>query len=144
MATLNKRTAQIMRDYPVHACTDITGFGLLGHIAEMIVDAGVGVQIMADRLPVIPEALEFAKMGLIPAGAYKNLEFRQSMTEISSTIDRARQDILFDPQTSGGLLISLNASHAETLQKKLVAEGITFATIIGEIVAKPAGKIRVL
>lgn len=144
MTTLNKRTAQIMRDYPVHACTDITGFGLLGHIAEMIVDAGVGVQIMADRLPVIPEALEFAKMGLIPAGAYKNLEFRQSMTEISSTIDRARQDILFDPQTSGGLLISLNASHAETLQKKLVAEGITFATIIGEIVAKPAGKIRVL
>lgn len=144
MGTLNKRTAEIMQAFPVHACTDITGFGLLGHIAEMIVDTGNSVQIMSDRLPVIPEALEFAAMGLIPAGAYKNLEFRQTMTDIASMIDRALQDILFDPQTSGGLLISVEASHAETLQKELLSKGTPCAAIIGEIVAEPSEKIRVI
>jgi selenide,water dikinase len=99
---------------------------------------------MSDRLPVIPEALEFAAMGLIPAGAYKNLEFRQTMTDIASMIDRALQDILFDPQTSGGLLISVEASHAETLQKELLSKGTPCAAIIGEIVAEPSEKIRVI
>ncbi len=143
MGTLNKRASEIMHEYAVHACTDITGFGLLGHIAEMIVDSDMGIQIIADRLPVIPEALEFAGMGLIPAGAYKNFEFRRSMTEISPSLDRALQDILFDPQTSGGLLISVDARYAETLQKRLVSEGIASAALIGEVTGGPAEKIRV-
>ena len=77
MATLNRRAAEIMSDYPVSACTDITGFGLIGHLAEMVAGSGFGMTIHASMLPVIPEAREYAAMGLVPAGAYKNREFRE-------------------------------------------------------------------
>jgi selenide, water dikinase len=77
MAALNKDAARIMADFPVHACTDITGFGLMGHLAEMVERSGHGVRLDASRVPVIPEALEFAAMGLIPAGAYNNRAFRK-------------------------------------------------------------------
>jgi selenide,water dikinase len=107
MATLNKDAAEIMLEYPVHACTDITGFGLLGHISEMVAGSAVGVRIMADRLPVFPEASEYAAMGLIPAGMYKNREYYDSKVKISPVVDQLVQDLLFDPQTSGGLLIGV-------------------------------------
>ena len=105
MAALNKDAAEIMQACPVHACTDITGFGLIGHLAEMVIDSGLGVEILSDRLPVIPEALEYAGMGLVPAGAYKNREFREAMVDIGPSVDSIVQDILFDPPTSGGLKI---------------------------------------
>lgn len=144
MGTLNKKAAEIMLEYPIHACTDITGFGLLGHLAEMIIHSDRGVRIMAEHLPVIPEALEFAGMGLIPAGAYKNAEFRNSMTRISSSIERSLRDILFDPQTSGGLLISVADSHAKALCQHLIDEGVESAAIIGEVIGDPAETIVVI
>ncbi len=143
MATLNKDAADIMSNYPVHACTDITGFGLLGHIAEMITGTGLSVILTGKAMPVIPEALEYAQMGLVPAGTYKNREFRESMLEISESVDPVIQDILFDPQTSGGLLISVDRKSAFDLLDDLKKKGIKEAAMIGEINLGPEEKIRV-
>ena len=143
MATLNRQAAEIMKTYHVHACTDITGFGLLGHIAEMVEDSGLGVEIFAQRLPVIPEALEYAGMGLIPAGAYKNREFRESIVDISPSVPLLIQDILFDPQTSGGLLICAAKEDAEELIHQLREEGVEQAAIIGKVLPGPEERIFV-
>jgi len=143
MATLNREAAEIMRDYPVHACTDITGFGLLGHLAEMSSDLTVGLEIVADRIPIIPESFEFAAMGLVPGGAYKNREFRESIVDFSPSLNRLIRDILFDPQTSGGLLICVAKEAAEELLGRLKEKGSDKAALIGMVVAEPKGKIWV-
>ncbi len=143
MATLNRDAAEIMNDYPVHACTDITGFGLLGHLAEMVVDSNYGIEIWSEKIPVIPEALEYAGMGLVPAGAYKNREFRESMVDFAPSVDRLIQDILFDPQTSGGLLICVEKESADDLVKSLKRKEINDAAVIGEVLSSPKGKIVV-
>lgn len=143
MATLNKDAAEIMNDYPVHACTDITGFGLLGHLAEMVVDSNYGIEIWSEKIPVIPKALEYAGMGFVPAGAYKNREFRESMVDFAPPVDRLIQDILFDPQTSGGLLICVNRENADDLVKSLKKKGINDASVIGEVLTEPAGRVVV-
>ncbi len=132
MAELNKNAAEIMQNFPVHACTDITGFGLLGHLAEMVQGSGCGVRIFADQVPLIPEAVEFASMGLIPAGAYRNLEFREKMIEFSGKQSRIMPYLLFDPQTSGGLLICVAPERAEELLQTMRQKGIEAAEI-GEV-----------
>ncbi len=137
MAQLNRYAGEAMADFPVNACTDITGFGLAGHLAEMVSGSGAGMRIDSKSLPVFTEALEFATMGLIPAGAYKNRKFRESMLHISSDVFLALADILFDPQTSGGLAISVDKSHAEQLLNSLHKKGIEWARIIGEITTGP-------
>jgi len=141
MAALNRDAAEVMAEYPVHACTDITGFGLLGHIAEMVQDSGFGVKIFADKVPLIPETLSYAAMGLIPAGAYRNREFREAMTEFSPNVDRLIQHILFDPQTSGGLLICVEKGKSNDLLAQLLKRGMEASAIIGEVVGEPVGKI---
>ena len=143
MATLNRDAAEIMNDYPVHACTDITGFGLLGHLAEMVVDSNYGIEIWSEKIPVIPKALEYAGIGLVPAGAYKNREFRESMIDFVASVDRLVQDILFDPQTSGGLLICVEKESADDLVKSLKKKGINDAAVIGEVLPRPEGRIIV-
>ena len=143
MATLNRDAAEIMQDYPVHACTDITGFGLLGHLAEMVVDSEFGVEIQANRVPLLPESLEYAAMGLVPAGLYKNREFRQAMVDISPSVDTFIQDILFDPQTSGGLLICVDRKSTEDLADRLKEKGMDKTAIIGEVLPEPKGRIVV-
>jgi selenide,water dikinase len=105
MATLNRQAAKIMTDFKVSACTDVTGFGLVGHIAEMISGTDKSVTIDSQKVPVLAEAYEFAAMGFVPIGAHKNREFRQNMVLASAAFDPVLRDILFDPQTSGGLLI---------------------------------------
>jgi len=143
MATLNKDAADVMQDYPVHACTDITGFGFLGHLAEMVDGSGCGVRIHADSVPFYPEALEYAAIGLIPAGAYRNREFREKMVAFAPSVQRDIQDVLFDPQTSGGLLISLDAKRAQEMLRALKAKGVSDAAIVGEIIAEPKERIKV-
>jgi selenide,water dikinase len=133
MATLNRDAALIMNDYPVHACTDITGFGLLGHLAEMIVDSPFGIRLASKSIPIIPGTLDYAGMGLVPAGAYKNREFRECMVDFSPSVDRLVQDVLFDPQTSGGLLICVERDRADDLLQELKEKGIKDAAIIGEV-----------
>jgi len=144
MAALNRDAAAVMSNFNISACTDVTGFGLLGHLAEMVMGSGTSAKIYADQVPTIAEALEFAVLGLIPAGAYKNREFREAMIAFSDTVDRSRQDILVDPQTSGGLLISVSAPQAEELVAALKDAGIEDAAQIGEILSGPEEKIWVV
>lgn len=143
MATLNRRAAEVMGNYPVRACTDITGFGFLGHLAEMVQDSGCGVEIQSAGIPIFPEALNYGGMGFFPAGAYRNREFRAAMIDVSPAVDPILRDILFDPQTSGGLLISVDGKSADDLLKDLKSSGIQEAAIVGEVVAKPQGRIVV-
>lgn len=143
MATLNRDAAEVMVNFPVHACTDITGFGLLGHLAEMVEDTGVGVHIQADSIPMLPETLNYAGMGLVPAGTFKNREFRECMVEFDHSIDRLIQDVLFDAQTSGGLLICVDKESADDLLSALEKKGIHEAANVGAVVAEPKGRIVV-
>jgi len=144
MAALNRDAARIMADFDVSACTDVTGFGLLGHLAEMVNGSGCSARIVAGQVPVIPEAEEFAAMGLIPAGAYKNREFREQMITLAATVPRTLQDLLFDPQTSGGLLISVSDGHCHDLVSALTDGGITDAAPIGDIVDSQEERISVV
>jgi selenide,water dikinase len=143
MAALNRDAAGIMAQFEVGACTDVTGFGLLGHLAEMVSGSGVSAKIYSGQVPMMAEALEFAAMGLIPAGAYKNREFREPMVAFADTVARARQDVLFDPQTSGGLLISVRARQAQPLVAALKEAAVEDAAQIGEILSGPEEKIWV-
>lgn len=144
MARLNRDAAEVMERYPVRACTDVTGFGLIGHLAEMVVGSGCAAEINAGAVPVIDDALTFAAMGMIPAGAYKNRDFRASMVEIADSVDRAVADILFDPQTSGGLLIAVASPRAESLLEDLLDRGEDRAAVIGRIIEGPEERIRVV
>jgi len=143
MAALNKDAAEIMENYPVNACTDITGFGFLGHLAEMVVDSGAGIRIHVNRVPILPQTLIFAGMGLLPAGAYKNREFFECYVDIGPGVDPLIQDILFDPQTSGGLLICVQGDRADDLFQALKQRGIHDAAIVGQVVPEPKGRIVV-
>ena len=113
MADLNRGAAKIMANFNISACTDVTGFGLLGHLAEMVCGSGTSVRVESGQVPVIDEALELASMGLIPAGAYKNKEYREQMILFDASVPRALQDVLFDPQTSGGLLMSVSDNQTD-------------------------------
>lgn len=143
MATLNRQAADIMSGFDVTACTDVTGFGLIGHLAEMILGSGMTVRLFSKNVPVIQEALTFASMGLIPAGAYKNREFRETMTQFSGNVDQSLQAVLVDPQTSGGLLISVKASQASQLLSALKNAGISDAALIGEVIDGLGEKILI-
>ena len=144
MAALNRDAARIMADFDISACTDVTGFGLLGHLAEMVNGSGCSVKVNSGQVPVISEALDFAAMGLIPAGAYKNKEFREQMIAFDETVPRALQDLLFDPQTSGGLLISVSEIHSAALVSALKDGGIDDAAQIGDVFSGPDEKIWVI
>ncbi len=143
MAALNRTAAQVMTAHDVHACTDITGFGLIGHLAEMVNGSDVGVAVDSRSLPILPEALDFAAMGLIPAGAYKNREFRAGMVRTAATVERAVEDLLYDPQTSGGLLIAVDEHEAEPLLADLLGNGVADAVIIGRVQSEPPNEIVV-
>ena len=143
MATLNRDAATVMKAYPVSACTDITGFGLLGHLAEMLANAPIGIQLESKSIPIIPEAIEYAKGGFIPGGAFKNKAFRSSLVIPAPHIDPLLIDILFDPQTSGGLLMGINKNAAADLLGALKASGVAASAIIGQVASKPVGKIMV-
>ena len=143
MAALNRSAAEVMAAYPVHACTDITGFGLLGHLAEMVCGSGHSLLVQSAKVPILPEASEYAAMGLVPAGAYHNKTFREHMVSFEASVDALMRDILFDPQTSGGLLISVAGERAEALVADLMAKGIDQAAVIGSVIADPSEKIFV-
>jgi selenide,water dikinase len=103
MSTLNSSPVEEFKNFHVRACTDITGFGLLGHACEMIDGLELGIKLYPDKVPVIPEAIDLARMGLIPAGTYRNRDFRRKSLIGFDKMDKVLADVLFDPQTSGGL-----------------------------------------
>jgi selenide,water dikinase len=142
MAALNKTASEVMLQVGVNACTDITGFGLLGHACEMIQDSHIGLRIHSASVPIFPETIEFANMGMIPGGTYRNKEFRSKMVD-SAGIGDVMLDILFDPQTSGGLFVSVSADKASLLLARLKEAGVTDAAIVGEVVSHPEQRIVV-
>ncbi len=143
MVTLNAKASELMQEVGVHTCTDVTGFGLLGHASEMIEGTDVGMLIHSAAVPFFPETKRLAERGFIPGGLHRNREFRLNMVEIAKEVPDYLAEILFDPQTSGGLLISVPEQKAPLLLKKMHQEGIKEAAIIGEVVARPKSKIIV-
>ena len=118
MTTLNKSARDVMVRHRVHACTDVTGFGLLGHGFEMAQGSDVELHISVGGVDLIPEALEFARMGVLPAGMYRNRTFAEPAVD-AGTVETAVQDLLFDPQTSGGLLMAVAPEDADALLAEL-------------------------
>ncbi len=143
MATLNDKASELMQEVGVNACTDITGFGLIGHTCQLAQKSQVGINFHLASIPFFPEAAEFAKQGLCPGGLQRNRDFYSTALRISPKIPAHMQDILFDPQTSGGLLICVAHKKAEILLKKLQQAGVEDAAIIGEVVSKPKGVVTV-
>lgn len=118
MTTLNKAARDVMVKYRVHACTDVTGFGLLGHGCEMAQGSGVSIELSVDAIDLIPEAVELAHMGILPEGMYRNRAFAEGEVDPGDT-PLCCQDVLYDPQTSGGLLIAVHPEDADALYAEL-------------------------
>ena len=132
MKRLNRDACEILKEFEVHACTDVTGFGLGGHATEMAVASDRTVVIDTEKLPVLPDVEKFASMGLIPGGAYRNREFAEK-TGVKSQAVLWREDVVFDPQTSGGLLAAVPERDVPEIMKRLDAAGLQ-AGVIGEVV----------
>lgn len=144
MATLNAHAARAMCESGPSACTDITGFGLLGHALEMARGSGTGLIFDAGRLPLIERAVEYASLGLIPRGAHANRCFINEHITFEKDVPLAVQDIMFDPQTSGGLMIAVPEARLQILMSKLAEYGVPEAQVIGMVTDElPAGKILV-
>lgn len=144
MAALNRAAAEAMAETPgVHACTDITGFGFLGHAAEMVEDGDVGFRIHASRVPLFQGIRDFVEMGILPAGLYRNRDFRMAMMDIRPECPPWIADVLFDPQTSGGLLIAVAAESAERLLSGIHNRGVPEAAVVGDVTEENKGKITV-
>jgi len=143
MATLNRKASELMQEIKVHACTDITGFGLIGHVAQLAQNSRVGINIFSTLAPLLPRAEEFAKQGFYPGGSHRNKEFYSPCVKVANEVPSHMQAILFDAQTSGGLLISLAPRKAEVLLNKLRQAGVDDAVIIGEVVSEPRGVVTV-
>jgi selenide,water dikinase len=144
MTALNRKASEKMQALGAHACTDITGFGLIGHGLEMAKASHVGLRIWANKVPVFPEAMEYARIGLIPAGAYSNRQFFSCRMDIRSSVSTVLGDLFYDPQTSGGLLISLPPGEAEELVSALREGGDHGAAIVGEVVKEPEGRMEIV
>lgn len=136
MTTLNRLPKEIMDNYPVHACTDVTGFGLLGHGIEMAEPSEVSFELYADEIPYVTESMSLAETGMIPEGAYKNKKYFDSKVDLSG-VKEVYGDLLFDPQTSGGLLYAVEAKYGEEIIKALKGSSLaTEVAVIGKVVPK--------
>ena len=138
MTTLNKAARDCMVKYRVHACTDVTGFGLLGHAYEMAQGSDVQLHLDVDAIDLIPEALELARLGILPAGMYRNRRFAEAGVEAGDT-ELAKQDLLYDPQTAGGLLMAVAPEDADALFDELKT-AVPSAQRIGTVSSYDGGK----
>ena len=118
MTTLNKSARDAMVKYRVHACTDVTGFGMLGHTFEMAQGSDVEIELHVDQIDFIPEALELARIGILPEGMYRNRTFAEAGVDAGET-ELCKQDLLYDPQTAGGLLMAVDPADADALLEEL-------------------------
>ena len=142
MAKLNDKAAEVMVSLGAHACTDITGFGLIGHACEMAENSGVAIELYLDKVPFIREVMQFAQMGLIPEGMYANEEFRAHMVE-GSQADEDLMAILYAPQTSGGLFIAVSPEKADKMVEQIRQAGDEQAAIVGQVIDSPKSQIIV-
>ena len=141
MTTLNKAARDVMVQFPVHACTDVTGFSLMGHLLEMVQGSGVRAAVHTSEVDVLAGAAEMARMGVLPEGMYRNRTFAQSSVDMGDT-PLYKQDVLFDPQTAGGLLIAVDPGDADALFAEL-RDCVPSAQRIGEM-AEWTGGARIL
>ena len=139
MSTLNREAAEALQKVEPHAVTDVTGFGLAGHLAEMAEASGNAAEIDLGMLPLLPGALEAAATGLGPAGAGKNKTTVAAVLEVDAGADELRVDLCLDPQTSGGLLASVLPEHAEALVRRLPG-----SAIVGRVTDGPQGTVRLV
>ena len=132
MSCLNKIAMEVLREAEIHSCTDVTEFGLTGHALETARASKASLVIETKKLEVLPDALFYASMGLVPEGTYRNKEFNKKDVRIEEQVDEALEDLVFDPQTSGGLLVSLPGRDAEMVLRKLEQAGYPLkAGIVG-------------
>ena len=142
MSTLNRVAAEVAHNFTIHACTDVTGFSLMGHSVEMASASNVTIHIKTYNIPLFDDVIETAQMGLVPAASYGN---RKAITDVQvdANLDGVWTDILFDPQTSGGLLFSVPATEGADLVKALRDVGVEGATIVGAVESFSGLAVRV-
>ncbi len=133
MIQLNKYAAEVAVKYQVHAMTDVTGYGLVGHLLEMLDSSGMDATIFTEKLPLLPGAMEWANKKVIPGGLVTNLKYYKPRLDLGPGVSESMEYLTVDPQTSGGLLISTPAASAERLLQELHANGVDQARIIGQI-----------
>jgi selenide,water dikinase len=145
MTTLNKSAAELLTNhaYPVHAMTDVTGFGLIGHARELALASKVSLELRAANVPLLPGALECVRAGHVPGGLKANRDFAECMVEYSAEVSSDLKTLLFDPQTAGGLLISVSAEVAHDLVAQLREIGLP-AAHIGDVRPSTKPVIQVL
>ena len=136
MVTLNKDASRIVRRFSVHACCDVTGFGLLGHATEMAMGSGVSLVLDSATLPLLPGAARLAGRGFLTGGCKRNRAYLADKVVVDSAVRAEIEEIAFDPQTSGGLLVALEPRAAERLVKRLQAAGVAAAAMIGQATAR--------
>jgi selenide,water dikinase len=139
MSTLNREAAEALHEFQPHAVTDVTGFGLAGHVAEMAEASSVAVEVDLGALPLLPGAIEAAATGLVPAGAGKNRTSVSAVLEIEPGADELRVDLCLDPQTSGGLLAAVAPEHADAVVRKLPG-----SAVVGRVTDGPKGTVRLV
>jgi selenide, water dikinase len=144
MTTLNKISSEIAQRFSVHGMTDVTGFGLIGHAREMALGSKVGLRITASRVPLLEGALTCVDQGYVPGGLLANRDFAECLVTYAETVPANLRTLLYDPQTAGGLLISLPAAEADQLVLELHSAGIFSASHIGEVFASEKPAIHVL
>ncbi|RAK08492.1 selenophosphate synthase [Halanaerobium saccharolyticum] len=142
MLTLNNTALKFFEQYQINACTDVTGFGLIGHLLEMSENSSLQIEIDAPEIPIFEGVREFAESGLLPAGAYKNRDNYQKFVSESGQRDQTLYDLMYDPQTSGGLLISVAEADAAELLIDLYAEGLDVAVIAKAYQGEKGVKIK--
>jgi selenide,water dikinase len=143
MSTLNKYAAEVGHYFHIHACTDITGFGLAGHLCEMAEGANLTAELHYEDVPLMDCVVEFARMGIIPSGTYRNLDYFQDRVKIQDGLPQEAADVLFDPQSSGGLMFAVSPDEAQDFQDVLSAEGIDSA-VVGEYTEKQDCFVRIV
>ena len=144
METLNRFAAQFFEgNEAVHACTDVTGFGLLGHAYEMTGHTNLSITLEASALPALEGAVSYASMGLVPAGAYKNKGYLKGLVKFSDSVSEASRDLMFDPQTSGGLLFSISEQEGHALLQQM-KDIIPTARIIGYVDRRQSTPLAVI
>ncbi len=143
-STLNRTAAEVMAGYGVTACTDVTGFGLGGHLAETARASGLEISVSIEGLPLLEGVIEYAGMGMIPAGCHENRKYFSRWVEVDGDVDPCLSDVVFDPQTSGGLLIFLPPGEAGDCLGELIGRGVEASVIIGEVTGEtPDGRVIV-
>lgn len=143
MGVLNRAAADAMVEVGVHACTDVTGFGLLGHLHELATASGVAARVRSGAIPLLPEARTLARQGAVAGGTARNFEFLEDKVEFAAAVDEEMRLLLADAQTSGGLLIAVAPDRRPALEEALQRRAVAPVAHIGELVAGPPGRLMV-